>query len=272
MKKKPGPIAKPIIVGIYRITSPSGRVNIGQSWNIDYRRGCYKRIACKGQRLVYASLKKYGWELHKFEILQEFPDTITQDYLDEVEILFIAQYKECGFEMMNIKEGGSKGKNSVETRKRISESNKGNRVGAKNPQYGKPSPMRGLKRSKEIGEKISKALTGRKHSDETKMKIGIIHKDLPHSEEAKKKISEGMKRVRAEEKKQGIVRKTWTDERKVYNPELLESIRIDYLDITKSTEEIAIKYNITARNLCNVIKRYLPECKRYKNRTWTKRH
>lgn len=58
--------------GIYRITSPSGRVYIGQSKNISHRWNQYKyyyeSINCKS--LIYRSLHKYGYNTHKFEIIE----------------------------------------------------------------------------------------------------------------------------------------------------------------------------------------------------------
>jgi group I intron endonuclease len=59
------------MIGIYKITSPSGRIYIGQSVNIEHRKSCYKRLRCVAQPRIYNSLIKYGWEKHKFEILEE---------------------------------------------------------------------------------------------------------------------------------------------------------------------------------------------------------
>lgn len=59
--------------GIYKITSTSGRIYIGQSVDIDRRKGTYKRMeSCvKNQVKLYNSIKKYGWNSHLFEILEE---------------------------------------------------------------------------------------------------------------------------------------------------------------------------------------------------------
>ena len=59
------------ICGIYKITSPSGRIYIGQSIDIQKRWNQYKYNSCKSQTKLYNSLKKYGWENHKFEIIEE---------------------------------------------------------------------------------------------------------------------------------------------------------------------------------------------------------
>ena len=62
------------LIGIYKITSPSNKIYIGQSLNILRRFNNYKRIEdCKTQIKLYNSLKKYGTENHIFEIIEECP-------------------------------------------------------------------------------------------------------------------------------------------------------------------------------------------------------
>lgn len=59
------------MIGIYKVTSPSGKVYIGQSVNIENRFSHYKRLDCKGQVKLFKSLKKHGWEAHIFEVIEE---------------------------------------------------------------------------------------------------------------------------------------------------------------------------------------------------------
>lgn len=59
------------ICGIYKITSPSCRIYIGQSSNIKKRFSSYNSLRCKGQKRLYASFEKYGVENHKFEVIEE---------------------------------------------------------------------------------------------------------------------------------------------------------------------------------------------------------
>lgn len=59
------------MIGIYKITSPNGRVYIGQSVNIENRFSHYKRLDCKGQVKLFKSLKKHGCDAHTFEIIEE---------------------------------------------------------------------------------------------------------------------------------------------------------------------------------------------------------
>lgn len=71
------------LCGIYKITSPTGKVYIGESKNINKRRSTYKNLSevLKSQRKLYNSLKKYGWEVHTFEIIEEcnFEDLLCRE-------------------------------------------------------------------------------------------------------------------------------------------------------------------------------------------------
>lgn len=59
------------MIGIYKITSPTKKVYIGQSVNIERRFLVYKKLNCKKQPRLYDSFRKYGVDKHKFEILCE---------------------------------------------------------------------------------------------------------------------------------------------------------------------------------------------------------
>jgi len=61
------------ICGIYKITSPTGRVYIGQSVSVKRRFSEYKSSKNRkgSQPILYRSFKKHGVENHTFEILEE---------------------------------------------------------------------------------------------------------------------------------------------------------------------------------------------------------
>ena len=59
------------ICGVYKITSPTEKVYIGESKNIQRRWNDYKKLRCKTQVKIYNSFIKYGWENHIFEIIEE---------------------------------------------------------------------------------------------------------------------------------------------------------------------------------------------------------
>ena len=54
------------MIGIYKITSPTNKIYIGQSIDIENRFTKYKSLDCKNQVRLYNSLKKYGFDKHKF--------------------------------------------------------------------------------------------------------------------------------------------------------------------------------------------------------------
>lgn len=60
------------MIGIYKISSPSGRVYVGQSTNLESRIKDYKRgHGMKKQRKLENSFNKYGIKEHIFEIVEE---------------------------------------------------------------------------------------------------------------------------------------------------------------------------------------------------------
>ena len=70
------------MIGIYKITSPTGKIYIGQSNNIENRKKFYKRLDCINQIKLYNSLLKYSWKQHIFEVIEE----CTLEQLNEREI------------------------------------------------------------------------------------------------------------------------------------------------------------------------------------------
>lgn len=148
------------MIGIYKITSPSGKIYIGQSWNIKdrFRKYNYK----SNQQFLMRSFFKYGVQNHTFQIIEEFNQDITQEFLDEKEIYYMKFYKDQGFILLNIREGGSRGKLSPETILKMKSSLKG-----------RQSPNKGKKLSQETKDKISKAKKGWKPTLEMILKRNI---------------------------------------------------------------------------------------------------
>jgi group I intron endonuclease len=108
------------MVGIYKITNPKGKVYIGQSIDIERRFKEYKGVYCKNQRKLYYSLKKYGWENHKFEVIEECNEknliqreNYWKDFYNTLE------------EGLNCRKDGKFGELSKETRALISKGLKG---------------------------------------------------------------------------------------------------------------------------------------------------
>lgn len=168
------------MVGIYKITNPSGKVYIGQSWDIDRRFSFYKRLKCKGQILLYNSLCKYGYENHTLEIVHILSENSLQSDLDLWETFYWKRYIDLGFSMMNIREPGSRGKFTDESKKKMSNSQKKRlpisdtvRQNMKNSALrGELNPAKRL----DVRKKISESKKGKsiKFSQERNKKIGIF--------------------------------------------------------------------------------------------------
>jgi len=118
---------------IYKITSPSGKIYVGQTINYSNRVKVYKSVNCVKQRKLYNSFLKYGFDSHLFDILEE---NIQAELLNEREIYWIENcksYYKVNKNGLNLNKGGN---TPVWNNARIasfSELFKGN----KNPFYGK---------------------------------------------------------------------------------------------------------------------------------------
>ena len=167
------------VCGIYKITSPTGRIYIGQSIDIYQRWKRYKQLGCKEQQRLYNSIKKHGFENHTTEIICE----CERQELNDKEKYYVDLYQSFntkhGLNLMD--GGGSKASVSDETKQKMREAS------AKR-NYGK----------------------GRIVSDDTKRKISESHKNIPtkiagwnkglkgvfsHTEEYKKMMSEKRKGI-----------------------------------------------------------------------------
>lgn len=166
------------ICGIYKITSPSGKIYIGQSRNITKRINYYMNSGCKRQPKLYNSIIKYGWECHSFEIICECDENM----LDELESHYIKLFdcfdNEHG---LNLTSGGNFTKFSNKTKEKMSTVKKNKKL------------------SKEHKIKIgilkinNKNWLGKTHSIETKEKMSQIKRGKLLSDEHKQKISESLK-------------------------------------------------------------------------------
>jgi group I intron endonuclease len=187
------------MIGIYKITSPSGKVYIGQSWDIERRFKQYKKTFGIRQSKLYNSIIKYGIENHIFEIIHEFLNDINQKMLDDYEILYWKEYKDLGIGILNTRDPGKGGKHSEETKKLMSEWQIGkvlsletkNKISSSN--LGKIPWNKGIPRTQEVKDKISLAKKGKRQSQEAIDKMAKALKGRIFSEETKRKISEAKK-------------------------------------------------------------------------------
>lgn len=210
----------PKICGIYKIESPGGSVYIGQSIEIFTRWAFHKKMhSSSKQYKLYNSLKKYGVSNHSFSIIHLLPNDVDIKTLVTYEQFCMDQFREAGYSLLNLREAGSNGKVSEDTKRRISEANKGHvahNLGKKHSDETRKKmsiSRRKWKITKETGIKISQALKGVAKSEEHKSKIKLFKKGHvrsletrlkqsatmtgrpqgPHSEATKKKLSEARK-------------------------------------------------------------------------------
>jgi group I intron endonuclease len=151
----------PSLPGIYKITSPTHKVYIGQSINLLSREKHYKNLAVKKQPKIYHSLQKYGWDSHTFEIIELCDINI----LNEREVyhklntlkIFNDDWKMVLFCEIYDKGGGAR---SEETRRKMSESTKGY-IQSEETKLKKNKKLKGMIKPEGFGENVSNKLKGR---------------------------------------------------------------------------------------------------------------
>jgi len=164
-------------VGIYKITNPKGAIYIGQSIDCNRRKTHYKNMCCKDQSRIYNSIKKYGWESHKFEVIHE----CLPSELNDLEIYYISLFQCFNSEYgLNLLSGGGlnhiRAPRTKEHCDNISKGKKGNIPWNKGIKTGLQVNL-GRKRPDNIER--NKKRKGEKRSDETKKLMAIAHTGSP---------------------------------------------------------------------------------------------
>jgi group I intron endonuclease len=211
------------MIGIYKITSPSGKIYIGQSRAIERRWKRYSQIKRREQqRKLESSILKYGYAAHKFEVVHELPVDVDQETIDRYEQLYLDSYKECGVELLNtcmiaskppVSTPGPNRKWSEDAKRKQSERYKG-----------KPGANKGYKYNLTEEQKIiaGNKRRGKTHTYETLNKMREAHakrekKPTNFTEEHKAKLQAGRKAyVPTDEYRKrmslAVKNKVWTDE------------------------------------------------------------
>jgi group I intron endonuclease len=179
------------MIGIYKIINPKGKVYVGQTTNIKKREKTYSRLNCKKQPKLYNSLKKYGYENHTFEIIEE----CTLEQLNEREIYWGLYFDVLGKKGLNLKLGNGRGSCSEETKQKMRGAAFGRTWSDDSKKKFKLSKTNHSMYNDEWRNKIKEANKGRKIlwadkiSNSSKgLKGKFTNKS--HSEETKKKMSE----------------------------------------------------------------------------------
>lgn len=155
------------ISGIYKITSPSGKIYIGKTMDMNKRWNLYKHLHCKSQIRLYNSFLKHGVENHTFEIICE----CTEGNLNELECYYINFFDTFDTDHgLNLCSGGQGGRMSKESIEKVRKSNTGKKHTEETKQRLREIKT-GSVMSEETKEKLSKTMTGKKFSDETKQRM-----------------------------------------------------------------------------------------------------
>ena len=157
---------------IYKITNPEGMVYIGQTTSPSNRISAYRNLNNQSQKILYNSIKKYGWDSHEFTILGEF---LIED-LNFQETHFIKEYNSFHTfnpNGMNLTLGGdgNRGrKDSIETKLKRSL----HHIGKKRTE--KTKNLMSLSKKGKVGHRLGSIL-----SQETKEKISLSNKGRKQS-------------------------------------------------------------------------------------------
>lgn len=196
------------MIWIYKITSPTKKVYIGQSINILKRWQSYSRLNCKSQVKLYNSLVKYGVKKHRFEVLQ----ICEAEHLNELEKYYVDLFQtfnsKYGLNLMD--GGGNKASPSIETRIKMSKSSIGKTM-SDEARKKMSTSMKGRKLSAETIKKITEKTTGQKRNadtiekmsnwtrtDEMKIKMSKASFGKKKSKSACEKMSESKKKINIE--------------------------------------------------------------------------
>lgn len=164
------------MIGIYKITSPSGKIYIGQTTNFTKRKNYYKNGAKPYQVRIHNSLQKYGYDAHTIEFIEE----CLVENLNERERYWQDYYDVVGVNGLNCRLTETKDKSgfiSDESKAKMSEARQ-NRILTDKEKY-----------------RLKSLFLGRKHSEETKKLMSEKAKSYKKSPEHMIKILENLKKV-----------------------------------------------------------------------------
>lgn len=190
---------------VYVHTSPSGKKYVGQTCRDVWRRWgrngngyMYKRANGEYIHPIFArAITKYGWDNFIHEVVK---DSLTKEEADNLEKILIEELNTMNPDFgYNCKEGGSHGRLSEESRKKIGDSNRG-RIPSEDTRKKMSDARKKRVCSEETKRKMSESQKGEKsywygkHRDEsTKKKLSESLKGRSFSDETRKKMSEAQK-------------------------------------------------------------------------------
>lgn len=190
------------MTGIYKITSPTGKIYIGQSVDIKNRWSQhkfelgYKHIKSK----LKNSFKKHSFENHKFEVQEECP----VELLNNRERFWQDYYNVLGPNGLNLLLVES----SLET-KVYSEESKHNISQSLKKYNSSLTEEQRVVKNRKTSESMKGITLGRKHTEETKLLLSKRNTGKKHTPEAIEKIRQASKSRIITEEFREAVRKAW---------------------------------------------------------------
>lgn len=209
------------MIGIYKITSPSNRIYIGQSINIPVRFKYYKSLQCKKQPKLYRSFIKYGVENHKFEVVE----ICISENLNDKERYYQEFFNviNTGLNCSLVNSKNRAGEMSLNSKKLMSKNHKRIWIGKKHS-------AESIKKISQSLTKIHQEKRGFNIPAKRKPRTGNGRNGLTHSEETKKKMRESNKKINSRiilDLNSGVFYDSIADYSKIYA--ISKTSIIDYL-------------------------------------------
>ena len=109
------------MIGIYKITSPTNRVYIGQSMDVEKRIYRYRYLqGLVNQTRLYKSIIKYGYNNHIFEMIEECEESELNNRERYYQDLYNVLDNKQGLNCRLTKDGDKSGKFSEEAKNKLS--------------------------------------------------------------------------------------------------------------------------------------------------------
>jgi len=161
---------------IYKITSPNGKIYIGQTLNVSIRRSHYNSGDFKQQIKLWNSCQCYDWNpTNTYEIIEECLCGEGKEFLNEREKYWISYY-DSFLNGLNCNEGGN--------------GNLGYKPSEETIEKMRLSKI-GIKHTEERNREKSEYTKGRKHTEESKKKMSNVKKENMN-DDIKDRIRKGL--------------------------------------------------------------------------------
>jgi hypothetical protein len=143
---------------IYKYTSPSGKVYIGQTKNERQRKYAHKSHAERGTKTAFCNaIRKYGFKNLKYEVIvRDVPDYMVNAF-EKYWVHYYNSYHGAGY---NLEEGGGNSPVKQETKDKISKKLKGTKQ-SDTTKYKRNTKLKNQKRTEEQKETYRKCQSRR---------------------------------------------------------------------------------------------------------------